>query len=138
MVIHINGPQKCIYTQNLLGIKDYAVEHFIPYAFVSHDLIWNLIPADKSFNSTKSDKIPPFEVYFEPYFQLQKLGIQTITDYHPRNRFLEDYLSFIPNLNALQQISEGALRERFKETIQPLVTLAINNGFESLSKPIHI
>lgn len=133
LVIHINGPQKCIYTQNPLGIKDYAVEHFIPYAFVSHDLIWNLIPADKSFNSTKSDKIPPIEVYFEPYFQLQKLGIQTIANYHPRNRFLEDYLSFIPNINELQQLSEGTLRERFKETIQPLVTLAINNGFESLS-----
>ena len=51
-------------------MSDYAVEHFLPYAFVSHDLMWNLIPADRSFNSSKSDKLPPLERYFEPYYDI--------------------------------------------------------------------
>ncbi|WP_367268579.1 HNH endonuclease domain-containing protein [uncultured Pedobacter sp.] len=40
----------------------FAVEHFIPYAFVSHDLIWNLIPADPSFNSRKNNKLPGWKI----------------------------------------------------------------------------
>uniref|UniRef100_UPI0040483A9D HNH endonuclease domain-containing protein n=1 Tax=Mariniflexile sp. TaxID=1979402 RepID=UPI0040483A9D len=52
------GSVDCIYTGEKLIKGNYAVEHFIPYSFVSHDLIWNLIPADKSFNSSKSNRLP--------------------------------------------------------------------------------
>lgn len=123
----------CIYTQAPLYKGDYAVEHFIPYAFVSHDLIWNLIPADKRFNNSKSDKLPPLDVYFEPYFQLQKQGLYTIERLNAKNKFLEDYLSIIPNLAEIKQLSEESLREKFKTNIQPLITIAANNGFEYLS-----
>ena len=34
--------------------KNFALDHFIPHAFVSHDLIWNLLPIEKRFNSIKS------------------------------------------------------------------------------------
>ena len=50
-----------------LAQNNFAVEHFIPYAFVSHDLIWNLTPADPSFNSRKNDKLPRMEDYFDGY-----------------------------------------------------------------------
>lgn len=120
----------CIYTQATLTKGNYVVEHFIPYAFVSHDLVWNLIPADKRFNSSKSDKLPPLDIYFEPYFQLQKHGLLTIERLDSRNKLLEDYLPILPNLAELKAISEDSLKERFKETIQPLITIAANNGFE--------
>nr|WP_238383860.1 HNH endonuclease domain-containing protein [Olivibacter domesticus] len=32
------------------------MERFIPYSFVSHDQIWNLIPSNNSFNISKSNK----------------------------------------------------------------------------------
>ena len=51
------GSINCIYTGKELTKGNYAVEHFIPHSFVSHDFIWNLIPADKSFNSSKSNKL---------------------------------------------------------------------------------
>ncbi|MFN5883821.1 MAG: HNH endonuclease domain-containing protein, partial [Bacteroidota bacterium] len=57
-MLHEVGSIQCIYTNNDLVIGNYAVEHFVPYSFVSHDLMWNLIPADTSFNSSKSDKLP--------------------------------------------------------------------------------
>jgi len=53
IVIGELGGVDCIYTNARLTASNYAVEHFLPYAFVSHDLIWNLIPADKCFNSSK-------------------------------------------------------------------------------------
>lgn len=47
IVINHHGSLNCIYTKKPLTMGNYAVEHFVPHAFVSHDLIWNLIPADK-------------------------------------------------------------------------------------------
>lgn len=52
------GGVDCIFTGNRLVGKAYALDHFIPHAFVSHDLIWNLLPIDAKFNSVKSDKLP--------------------------------------------------------------------------------
>lgn len=114
----------CIYTGQTLSIENYALDHFIPYNFVSHDLIWNLIPADKSFNSTKSDKLPSMERHFKQFFQLQKLAVETIKDKHPRNRLLQDYLTIFPDLD------NGLTEERFRDCIHPLITIASNNGFE--------
>jgi len=95
-------------------------------------LIWNLIPADKIFNSSKSDKLPIWEHHFEPYFQLQKLALRTIWEINPTHKLLEDYLSLIPDLSVLKELDDNQLRNRFKDTVQPLITIAWNNGFEGL------
>jgi hypothetical protein len=127
IVIGELGSVDCIYTNSRLLVGGYAVEHFIPYAFVSHDLIWNLIPADRSFNSAKSDKLPVLDQYFDPFFNLQNQAVEIIKHKAPRHRFLEDYLTIFPLLN-----SEQLQRQKFLEQIQPLVTIASNNGFEFL------
>lgn len=127
LVVAELGSVDCIYTGKKLTVGNYAVEHFIPYNFVSHDLMWNLIPADSSFNSSKSDKLPPLEKYFNPFFALQKDAINIILKNSPKNKLLEDYLTIFPDLEL--NFSE----EKFRERIQPLVTIASNNGFEFLS-----
>jgi hypothetical protein len=126
LVVKELGSVNCIYTGEKLTIGNYAVEHFIPYNFVSHDLIWNLIPADKSFNSSKSDKLPPLEKYFNSFFDMQKTAIKIVMDKNPKNKFLEDYLTIFPDLD------KNFSKEKFKERIQPLITIASNNGFEFL------
>lgn len=125
LVINENGPITCIYTGKLLNINEYAVEHYIPHNFVSHDLIWNLIPADKSFNSSKNDKLPPMR-YFDAFFDLQEKAVKIMMSNHPKNKFLEDYLTIFPDYEA------SFSKEKFRETIQPLITIASNNGFEFL------
>jgi hypothetical protein len=126
LVLQELGSVKCIYTGEDLIVGNYAVEHFIPYSFVSHDLIWNLIPADKSFNCSKSDKLPSLDKYFDSFFSLQKDAIEIIKHKFPKNTFLEDYLSIFPN------IDKSFTRENFRDRIQPLITIASNNGFEFL------
>ena len=121
------GSVKCIYTGKKLTVGNYAVEHFIPYNFVSHDLIWNLIPADKSFNSSKSDKLPPLEKYFNSFFALQKTAIDIMKIKKPDSKLLEDYLTIFPDLNM------NFTEEKFRDRIQPLITIASNNGFEFLT-----
>lgn len=121
------GSIKCIYTNKTLTLGNYAIEHFIPYSFVSHDLIWNLIPADSSFNSSKSNKLPLMDKYFLPYFDLQKLAVDIVKRKEPNNKFLEDYLSLMPDIN------QNFNANRFRERIQPLVSIAANNGFEYMT-----
>lgn len=125
IVLNELGTVKCIYTEEELTVGNYAVEHFIPYNFVSHDLIWNLIPADKRFNSSKSDKLPPLERYFDPFFELQYKAIEIVSIKTPKNKLLEDYLTIFPDL-------KNFTKDKFKERIQPLITIASNNGFEYL------
>lgn len=127
IVISELGSVNCIYTNNKLTVGHYSVEHFLPYAFVSHDLIWNLIPADRLFNSSKSDRLPPFERYFDPYFKLQLSALEIIRDKAPKNKLLEDYLTIVPSLDAAY-----FNRQKLKEQIEPLVIIARNNGFEYL------
>jgi hypothetical protein len=117
------GTVKCIYTGKELTIENYAVEHFIPYNFVSHDLVWNLIPADKSFNSKKSDKLPTLEKYFGSFYKQQKLAFDIIREKSPNNKLLQDYLTIMPEFNYFSE-------EKLRETIAPLITIASNNGFE--------
>lgn len=127
------GSVNCIYTNTELTLDNYVVEHFIPYAFVSHDLIWNLIPADKSFNSSKRDKLPRLERYFMPFIQLQHKAIKIVREENPSNKLLEDYLTIFADLGEASIMSEDYIREKFKNTLQPLVTIALNNGFEYLA-----
>lgn len=115
---------KCIYTGKILNTGEYAVEHFIPYQFVAHDLMWNLIPADSSFNSRKSDKLPKFDDYFDSFYEIQKVGFDIIKKSTPKNKFLEDYLPLFPN----QKIEKG----KFEDFIKPMLTIAHNNGFQYL------
>lgn len=126
-VISEMGSISCIYTNDFLESGKYAVEHFIPYSFVSHDLMWNLIPANPSFNSMKSDKLPRLEIYFDPFFDLQIKALAIMKEKEPRNPLLEDYFSIFPELDA------SITREKYYGHLQPLVAIAANNGFEFLT-----
>lgn len=125
-VLEINGPQKCIYTGKDLFIGQYHVEHFIPYSFVSHNQIWNLIPADKTFNLQKNNKIPRLDKFYNSFFELQKLAVETYRINKPKEKFLQDYF------NVGTDISNGLDRNKFFDIINPLVTIASNNGFQYL------
>jgi hypothetical protein len=124
LVINEIGAINCIYTKEPLEVGGYAVEHFIPYQFVAHDLMWNLIPADSSFNSKKSDKLPKFDDYFDSFYQIQKIGFDIVKALRPKNKFLEHYLPLFPN-----QIFE---KNKFEDHIKPMLSIAHNNGFQYL------
>ena len=106
-------------------IDNFAVDHFIPHAFVSHNLIWNLIPIDKSFNSSKSVMLPSKNKHFDKFFKLQKTAYEIVSNQNPKNKLLEDYLTIFPNLNNSDEFEYL----RYRDSIQPLITIAHSNGF---------
>lgn len=125
-VIDEIGNVHCIYTGNKIIKGNYAIEHFIPHQFVAHDLMWNLIPADMTFNSIKSDKLPRFEIYFDSFYNFQKTGIEIIKQIAPKNHYLQDYLPIFPDLEIDKY--------KFEEHIKPMLTIAHNKGFQYLNK----
>ncbi|MDQ6472758.1 HNH endonuclease domain-containing protein [Flavobacterium sp. LHD-80] len=125
------GAIDCIFTNKKLVFdeKKYALDHFVPHAFVSHDLIWNLIPIDKKFNSFKSNRLPLIDKHFDKFYTLQKTAFEVVKSYSSKNKYLEEYLSIFPDLD-----DSGWDYLRFKETIQPLITIASNNGFSYMKE----
>ena len=104
--------------------NNFAIDHFIPYSFLAHDLIWNLIPIDKTFNSSKSNKLPDLNKYFEDFCYLQKTAFEIYKLKTPNGKYLEEYATIFHN--------DNFDRIKLKETLEPLIMIAHNNGFSIL------
>jgi HNH endonuclease len=115
---------ECIFTGTKLFFdeKNYALDHFIPHAFVSHDLIWNLIPIEKNKNSSKNDNLPIFEKHFDKFCDLQKTAFEINKHHNSKSKYMDEFLTIFPNIDSFE-------KEKFSSTIQPLITIASNNGF---------
>ena len=118
------GSINCIFTNTKLYFddKNYALDHFVPHAFVSHDLIWNLLPIEKKFNSSKSDRLPLFNKHFDKFYDLQKIAFDINKHHNSKSKFMDEFLTIFPNIDNFE-------KDKFSNTIQPLITIASNNGF---------
>jgi hypothetical protein len=121
---------KCIYTGENLSLENYAIDHFIPHSFVSHDLIWNLIPADPLYNIIKGNRLPLLDKHFESFYRLQKEAIEIVFSKNPKSKYLQEYLTIFPDIGHVNKLSQVFEKEKFRENIQPLLTIASNNGFQ--------
>jgi len=128
--IDINGSIQCIYTGKTLHKKEYDLDHFVPWSFVSHNLLWNLLPADSNINSSKSNNLPQLEIYLQPFAKMHQKAIQTIYLKNPNNQLLEDYLILHNSLTELVQLSENDFLNVYHKTFSPLVQIAENMGFK--------
>ena len=118
------GSINCIFTDTKLyyNERNYALDHFVPHAFVSHDLIWNLLPIEKKFNSSKSDKLPLFEKHFDKFYELQRVAFEINKNHNSNSKYMDEFLTIFPTIDSFE-------KEKFSNTIQPLITIASNNGF---------
>lgn len=121
----------CIYTGRLIERGDYALDHFIPWSFVSHDLLWNLLPADESINSSKSDRLPLLEEYLPKLANLQQQAIRTCLKNNYHKKILEDYLSLGYTAQELAAMDNEHINDCFYRTYSPLNQIALNMGFET-------
>lgn len=48
-----------------------SIDHFVPRSYISNDELWNLIPMSKSLNSSKNNRLPSWDEYFEPFAHYQ-------------------------------------------------------------------
>lgn len=120
----------CIYTGKELGIDQFDLDHFIPWSFVSHDLMWNLI-SDPSINSSKSNKIPNLDFYLQKLALTHQTALKVSFETSRRNKLLEDYLSLGATPEEIITMSQSQLYNCFRNTFSPMVQIATNMGFET-------
>jgi len=124
------GTFHCIYTGKELQEGHYDIEHFIPWSFVSHDQLWNLIPADSSVNSSKSNNLPSLEKYFDSFVKVQFEALKIAAHIKTDKKLLEDYLVLGSSINDIVQKPYPVFKEKYYKLISPLMQIAHNSGFE--------
>ena len=128
-----------------------SLDHFLPWSFVLHDEVWNLLPSFKNINSSKSNDLPSLQVYLKDYCNLQYDLFSFIRDYphsdktlKDMKKIMEDYLHIMPSGNvyrhplkqveeqnrAWYQMGEDKFKDCLKGTIEPLYQIAYNQGYE--------
>jgi hypothetical protein len=119
----------CIYSGQLVTATNLSLDHFLPWSFVAHDQLWNIIPTSKSVNSAKNNLLPSLERYFEPFTRLQFDAFQ----FHAaigHGKLLEDYhLLFAQDLGTIQQMTYSQFREEIQRQVVPRLQTAQNLGF---------
>lgn len=53
-----------IYSGVILTTRGMSIDHFVPWSYVASDELWNLIPTERSINSSKSNNLPNWDTYF--------------------------------------------------------------------------
>ncbi|WP_298107348.1 HNH endonuclease domain-containing protein [uncultured Bacteroides sp.] len=121
---------RCLYTDNLLKEHAYDLDHFIPWSFVSHDLLWNLMPADSSINSSKSNRLPDLDLYLPKMAEAHQAALRINLNVGKQPKLLEDYLSLGHTPQEIVSMDREHLLDCFFHTFTPMHQIALNMGFE--------
>jgi hypothetical protein len=124
------GECRCIYTGEVVEPYGFSLDHFLPWSFVAHDLLWNIIPTSPNVNSAKSDQLPALDRYFDSFAQLQYQALHAVAG-HGKAKLLEDYILLLrqPSVDELTALSLPAFAQLLQDTITPQVQIARNMGF---------
>ncbi|WP_143315453.1 HNH endonuclease domain-containing protein [Clostridium sp. HBUAS56017] len=116
------------------NFKEYGVlsiDHFIPWSFVLHDQMWNLVPTFKNVNSKKSDNLLDCDTYVNKFCGLQYEAFSYVVDKNRKNQ-IEEYREILKVEDAKKFKNEKSLEEfyrRIKQEIMPVYNIAANQGF---------
>lgn len=109
-----------------------SMDHFIPWSFVLHDQMWNLVPTFKNINSQKSDNLFNYEDYIEGLAKLQYDAFCFVVD-EKRENEIEEYRGILRVPDVVAFRGEGSYEEffkRYKEGTCPIYNIAANQGFK--------
>ncbi|HDK7174311.1 TPA: HNH endonuclease [Clostridium botulinum] len=135
------GP-KDIYTGKDFTKENYeiygglSIDHFIPWSFVLHDEMWNLVPTFKNINSSKSYKLLNYNRYIDDFCDMQYMAVTYILEKR-KQKDLESYIDAL-KIENFQEYLRYKPKEEFikklKQCISPLYQIAENQGFEVMDR----
>lgn len=123
---------RCIYSNEIIPPLNFSLDHFLPWRYVTHDLIWNIIPTLPSVNSAKSDRLPDLNKYCRKFSHLQFGALQIVAASNHANReIIEDYIILFgcENRSDLLSIPYDAFHSKLYETLAPQFQIARSMGF---------
>lgn len=124
-------PLQCLYSHQELTQQSASLDHFLPWSYVAHDLMWNLIPVLKSANSSKSNCLPDLQTYFDVFAKEQYDAIQIVGNTN-KKKLLEDYIILTKeeSIEQLLQMQLDTFSDHLKDVLSPQLQIAKNMGFE--------
>lgn len=124
-------PFRCIFSDEPLDVQRMSLDHFLPWSFVAHDQLWNIIPVSRSMNSAKSNNLPSLSHYFKQFAELQYAGLRTYRN-NPGSiswdKITESYIADL-HMDPKDLLDRQKLYIGLKTTIEPLYSLAASQGF---------
>lgn len=129
-----------VFTESPVVSRQYDVDHFIPWSFVMNDELWNLMPMDASLNSSKSNRLPKWNPFFQRFAANQYLLYGLIHEKAGIRKLFES--CFRDNLHSLwagqELYRKGNSREEFyhilQKNMQPVYDSARRQGYEIWNK----
>lgn len=124
-----NTGVNCIYSGKPLARDNYALDHYVPWSFVGHDNLWNLIPALPSANSSKSDNLPDGR-YLGALAEAHYGALAARARHFPKKgeKLVESYAADL-KLPFDDLADREKLRRAYEVFIPPLIDLAKANRF---------
>ncbi|MBF2735745.1 MAG: hypothetical protein ISN26_06720 [Betaproteobacteria bacterium AqS2] len=122
----------CFYSDSLLDLNGYHLDHFLPWSWVGHDQLWNLVPVAKEPNSSKSNRLPARDLIpalAERHRQAIAFARRRL-DEHDWKLKVDDY---IIGLNASYDdlLHSPNIVNAYNATIRAQLDLAERQGFET-------
>lgn len=125
-----------VFTGRPVEIKQYDVDHFIPWSFVMNDELWNLMPMDSSLNSSKGNRLPKWTPFFEVFAGNQYLMYKLIYEKPELHKRFET--CFRDNLHSIwagrELYRKGNTWEEFygilEKNMHPVYDSARRQGYE--------
>lgn len=125
-----------IYEDQLLDFKDISIDHFVPWSYVAHDELWNLNPTTKSANSSKSNLLPEWNLYFPKLCRIEYQSYQAIWKYGKFHKEFEICRKeHINSEDVIWQLyRHGLTQDEFfahlEQVVYPVYQSAQNMGFK--------
>lgn len=136
LIIQIEPSLKDIYGEVALADENISVDHFVPWQYVAHDELWNLHPTTKSINSSKSNSLPSWTLYFDALGEIEYKAyeiksknemvaheFQKIAPYHLNN--LEIRIQLYAD-----GLDRALFKQRLEHVIKPVYESAQTQGFK--------
>ena len=127
-----NHPIECIFSGEKLILGNFDLDHYLPWSYVGHDRLWNLVPISPSVNSSKNNSLPA-AAYFERFVDMQYSGIIHSKELTSTKSSWEKQLScyltdlFIPSYETLLQKPE--LETALRNIVFPAIEIGASMGF---------
>ena len=131
-----DGQVRDVFTGRPVAAKKYDIDHFIPWSFVMNDELWNLMPMDSSLNSSKSNKLPKWNPFFEAFSENQYLMYRMIQKKEELHRLFEAcYRDNLHSIWAGQELyrpgnTKEECRHILQKNMQPVYDSARRQGYE--------
>ncbi len=123
---------RCIYSQLPIDPEKLSLDHYLPWSFVAHDQLWNLLPTVPEVNSSKSNNLPD-SAYFQKFVELQHVGLTVAHTSLTEGQWMRQVEPYILEMRIDKEdlLDVRKLCNAYDHLINPLVSLASNQGFST-------